>query len=101
LSLEIVHTYRSSIPVVKTFEIDAYSDSKKRFVKSIRFYHDDPENPVKIKTNYGLIDDKYNTWDTSILIMGNYIAFYEREESCFKLMVYDLMSQKKQEMAGF
>lgn len=39
LSVDIVHTTQGAIPVVKTFEVNAYNDRK--WVKALKFYNTD------------------------------------------------------------
>lgn len=44
------------------------------------------------------MDDEFRTYDTSILMYGNSIIFYKREESWHKLCVYDVVKNELNEI---
>jgi hypothetical protein len=51
--------------------------------------------------NEGFLAKNYNTWDTSILAIGNYIVFYVREDQEHILRLYDLVRDLEVELRGY
>jgi len=85
LSMDIIQTNQGCMPIIKTFERNAYH--QKKFVKALKFYH--YRDTCKLKKQFivdeGLMHAKFRTKDTSILHFGNSIIFYLREENWHKL----------------
>jgi hypothetical protein len=85
LSMEIIQTNQGCMPIIKTFEYNAYN--KNKFVKALKFYNYKGDCKLKkqIIVDEGVMCDKFRTYDTSLLHFENSIIFYKREENWHKL----------------
>lgn len=109
LSLEIIQTQQGCMPVIKTFEENAYDDT--RFVKALKFY--DYKGDYKIKDKQTIprleqfiVDEgqrcpEFRTYDTSLLHYENSIIFYQRKDKWHKLMKYDAVTRVIEEIPGY
>jgi len=98
LSMEIIQTNQGCMPIIKTYEWNAYN--KKKFVKAIKFYNyrGDCKIRKQIIVDEGIMTDKFRTYDTSTLHFGNFILFYKREENWHKLQKYDVVNNILEEV---
>ena len=89
------------MPIVKTFEENAYNS--KRFVKALKFYdyRGDCSLINQIIVDEGILDHEFRTYDSSILMFGNSIIFYKREDNWHKLCQYDVVSNELKEIEGY
>jgi hypothetical protein len=86
MSMEIIQTHQGCVPVIKTFEKNAYDENK--FVKALKFY--DIKGPLNEKglcnrehqliVDEGPMCEEFKTLDTSLLHYENSIIFYQREQ---------------------
>ena len=85
LSMEIIQTNQGCMPIIKTFEFNAYNS--KKFVKALKFYNYKTDCALKdqIIVDEGVMCERFRTYDTSLLHFGNCIIFYKREENWHKL----------------
>ena len=101
LSMDIIQTNQGCMPIVKTFERNAYH--KKKFVKALKFYN--YRTDCKLKRQFivdeGVLHPKFRTKDTSILHFGNSIIFYLREENWHKLQKYDVVKNELEELSDY
>lgn len=101
LSMEIIQTDQGCIPIIKTFEYDAYN--LKKFKKALKFYNF--KSDCKLKNQFvvdeGVMTDKFRTYDTSLLHYGNCVIFYKREENWHKLQKYDVVNDTLEEIHGY
>lgn len=44
------------------------------------------------------MDNEYKTWDTSYIVLRNFVFFYKREQNNFKLQQYDLTKNEIYEL---
>ena len=101
LSMEIIQTNQGCMPIIKTFEYNAYN--KHKFVKALKFYNY-RENCKLIKqiiVDEGVMQEKFKTYDTSLLHFGNSILFYKREENWHKLQQYDVVNNTLTHIEGY
>jgi hypothetical protein len=68
------------MPIVKTYEENAYDSSN--FVKALKFYDykRDGKLLAQYKVDDGVMDETYRTFDISTLHWQNYVIFYVRFE---------------------
>lgn len=101
LSMEIIQTNQGCMPIIKTFEWNAYN--KHKFVKAIKFYNyrTDCKLRKQIIVDEGVMNDKFRTYDSSILHFGNCILFYKREENWHKLQQYNVVTNTLEEIEGY
>jgi hypothetical protein len=75
MSIEILASSEGCIPIVKSFESDAFSNQA--FVKDIKFYN---KNDMKMKQHFivdkGFLDISFKTKDISTLHFKNFVFFY-------------------------
>ena len=96
MSLDIIQTQQGNIPVVKTYEENAYD--ARNFVKAIKFfdYNKDDKKIKQFKTDDGVMDDAYRTYDISTLHFQNSVLFYVRYEKWLQLHRYDVIEKKEE-----
>lgn len=89
------------MPIVKTFEENAYKSDK--FVKALKFYNYRTDGKLRkqIIVDEGVKTPNFRNKDTSILKFGNFIIFYSREENWHKLNCYDVINDKLDEIKGY
>lgn len=89
------------MPIIKTYEYNAYND--KKFVKALKFYNykSDCELSQQIIVDEGVLCDEFRTYDTSLLHFENSIIFYKREENWHKLQMYDVIKGELTEIEGY
>lgn len=89
------------MPIVKTFEKNAYNG--KKFVKALKFYdyRKDCKRLSQFIVDEGVRNENFRTWDISLLHFGNSIIFYKREENWHKLMQYDVVKNTQVEIQGY
>ena len=82
------------MPVVKTYEYNAYDASN--FVKAIKFYDYRRDGSLidQFKVDDGVMDEDYRTFDISTLHFQNYVIFYVRFEKWLQLQKYDVIENK-------
>lgn len=82
------------MPIIKTFEWNAYQ--KHKFVKALKFYdyRGDCSKKKQIIVDEGFMNVDYRTYDTSLLHFGNSIIFYKREEKWHKLQQYNVVTNE-------
>lgn len=101
LSMDIIQTNQGCMPIIKTFERNAYH--KHKFVKALKFYN--YRSDCKLKRQFivdeGVMHKKFRTKDTSILHFGNSIIFYLREENWHKLKKYDVVKNELEELSDY
>ena len=49
----------------------------------------------------GWMDNEYKTWDTSYIVLRNFVFFYKRDQNSFKLQQYDLIKNEIYELDGY
>jgi hypothetical protein len=101
LSMEIIQTNQGCMPIIKTFEFNAYQSHK--FVKALKVYNYKGDCKLKkqIIVDEGVMTDKFRTYDTSLLHFGNTIIFYKREENWHKLQTFDVVTNELKEIPGY
>lgn len=101
LSLDIIQTQQGNMPVVKTYEYNAYDATN--FVKAIKFYdyRRDGSLLAQFKVDDGVMDEAYRTFDISTLHFQNYVIFYIRFEKWLQLQKYDVIENKQEEIPGY
>ena len=101
LSMEIIQTNQGCMPIIKTFEYNAYN--KNKFVKALKFYHYRTDCSLKkqIIVDEGVMHENFRCYDTSLLHFGNSIIFYKREENWHKLQMYDVTTSRLEEIPGY
>ena len=99
------------MPVIKTFEQNAYDSTK--FIKAVKFYdyrREGKDIPLtkgvdgkyhQFLIDEGWLDESYRTLDVSLLYFGNYVLFYSREERWLQLQAYDVINKKKETMIKY
>ena len=87
--------------MVKTYEENAYDD--RNFVKAIKFfdYNKDDKKIKQFKTDDGVMDDAYRTYDISTLHFQNSVLFYVRYEKWLQLHRYDVIEKKDEQVMGY
>jgi len=80
LSMDIIQTQQGCMPVVKTFEYNAYNVAQ--FYKALKFYdyRKGCELVNQVIVDNGVMDEAYKTYDTSTLHFGNSVIFYKKFE---------------------
>ena len=100
MSIEILTSSEGCVPIVKSFESDAFSNQS--FVKDIKFYN---KSDMKFKQHFvvdkGFLDISYKTKDISTLHFKNYVFFYKRDNDMFKLMQYDCVTHEHKELPTY
>ena len=76
LSMDIIQTQQGNMPIVKTYEQNAYDDPSRQqqnFVKAIKFYDYRKDGALvkQFKVDEGVMDAAYRTYDISTLHFGN------------------------------
>ena len=89
------------MPIIKTYEFNAYNPNK--FVKALKFYNykGDCKLRNQIIVDEGIMSPKFRTYDTSLLHFGNCVMFYKREENWHKLQKYDVVTDTLEEIKGY
>lgn len=99
-SMEIIQTQQGNMPIVKTYEKNAYDSAY--FVKALKFYdyrkqsvgsREPITNCEQFKVDDGIIDVDYRTYDISTLHYQNQVIFFERHEKWLQLRSYDVVSK--------
>ena len=93
LSMDILQTNQGCLPIIKTFEWNAYS--KHKFVKALKFYNyrGDCKLSKQFVVDDGVMHNNFHNYDVSLLHFGNTILFYKREENWHKLMQYNVLTK--------
>lgn len=101
LSMDIIQTNQGCMPIIKTYEWNAYN--KNKFVKALKFYNyrTDCKKREQIIVDEGVMHENFRTYDTSLLHFGNTILFYKREENWHKLQQYDVVKNELVELEGY
>lgn len=101
LSMEIIQTNQGCMPIIKTFEYNAYN--KNKFYKALKFYayRSDCALAKQIIVDEGVMHDNFKCYDISLLHFGNSIIFYKREENWHKLQQYDVTTRRLEEIEGY
>ena len=91
--MDILQTNQGCMPIVKTFEWNAYS--KHKFCKALKFYNyrGDCKLSKQFVVDEGVMHENFQNYDVSLLHFGNTILFYKREENWHKLMMYDVLTK--------
>ena len=74
--MDIIQTQQGNMPIVKTYEQNAYDDPSRQqqnFVKAIKFYDYRKDGALvkQFKVDEGVMDAAYRTYDISTLHFGN------------------------------
>ena len=90
--------------MVKTIESNVYSDQK--YIKTLKFYNyrnmnSDAKLMKQIVIEEGLFAPGYKSYDCSVLHFGNFIIFYQREETWHKLQMYNVVTNELEELEGY
>lgn len=95
MSCDIIQTQQGNMPVIKTYEENAYDPTK--YVKAIKFYdyRKDCRRIDQFLIDEGWKDSTYKTFDVSTLHFENLVIFYQRSERWLQLQTYDVITHKK------
>lgn len=101
LSLDIIQTQQGNMPIIKTYEENAYD--KSNFVKALKFYdyRRDGKLLAQYKVDDGVMDEAYRTFDISTLHFQNFVIFYVRFEKWLQLKKYDVIENKEEEIPNY
>mmetsp|Transcript_38034 Transcript_38034/g.58059 ORF Transcript_38034/g.58059 Transcript_38034/m.58059 type:complete len:316 (-) Transcript_38034:3951-4898(-) len=99
--MDIIQTNQGCMPIIKTFEYNAYN--KHKFVKALKFYNYRTDGKLRkqIIVDEGVMHEDFRTYDSSLLHFGNTIIFYKREENWHKLQQYDVVKNQLVELEGY